>query len=113
MVEMKPIFLSRGGVGVRRPQPDLICFSEPPTLETLLLRLHLDKGPRTTKQPPGFIERQKKQLYISTEVHARGQPETDEDGADLPVADAQEEEEEVRNKDGDTRDLNCTEWGES
>ena len=86
---MKPIFLSRGGVGVRRPQPDLICFSEPPTLETLLLRLHLDKGPHTTKQPPGFIERQKKQLYISTEVHARCQPEADEDGADLPLDDTQ------------------------
>ena len=46
-------------------------------------------------------------------MHARGQPETDEDVADLPLADTQEEEEEVRNKDGDTKDLNCTEWGGS
>jgi len=98
---------------------NLTWFADPVNhlepLETFLLRLHLDKGPRTTKQPPGFIERQKKQLYISTEVHARDQSETDEDGADLPLADTQEEEEEeeVRNKDGDTRDLNCTEWGES
>ena len=46
-------------------------------------------------------------------MHARDQSETDEDGADLPLADTQEEEEEeeVKNKDGDTRDLNCTEWG--
>ena len=72
---------------------NLTWFADPVNhlepLETFLLRLHLDKGPRTTKQPPGFIERQKKQLYISTEVHARAQPETDEDGAHLPLDDTQ------------------------
>lgn len=37
---------------------------------------------------PGLLRGKKKQLYISTEVHARrGQPEVDEHGAHLHIAD--------------------------
>ena len=88
---MKPICLSRGDVGVRGPQPDLICWSSEPPWTTWNLSLAPTPWQRPThhQATTRIYWEAKKQLYISTEVHARAQPETDEDGADLPLDDTQ------------------------